>query len=48
MDDVHENIHDYNLNRTIKRLIAFDDMIMDIMTNKKFRSIIKELLDVEN
>ena len=48
MDDVHENIRDYNLNRTIKRLIAFDDMIMDIMTNKKFRSIIKELLDVEN
>ena len=44
MDDVYENIHDYNLNRKIKILIVFDDMIADIMTNKKFQAIIKELL----
>ena len=31
-----------------KILIVFDDMIVDIVTNKKFQSIIKELLDVEN
>ena len=43
MDDVSENIHDYNLNRKRKILIVFDDMIADIMTNKKFQSIIKEL-----
>ena len=43
MDDVYENIHDYNSNRKRKILIAFDDMIADIMTNKKFQSIIKEL-----
>ena len=43
MDDVYENIHDYNSNRKIKILIVFDDMIADIMTNKKFQSIIKEL-----
>ena len=44
MDDVYENIHDYNLNRRGKILIVVDDMIADIMTNKKFQSIIKELL----
>ena len=43
MDDVYENIDDYNLNRKRKVLIVFDDMIADIMTNKKFQSIIKEL-----
>ena len=36
MDDVYENIHDYNPNRRRKILIVFDDMIADIMTNKKF------------
>ena len=43
MDDVYENIDDYTLNRKRKVLIVFDDMIADIMTNKKFQSIIKEL-----
>ena len=43
MDEVYKNIDDYNLNRKIKILIVFDDMIADIMTNKKFQSIIKEL-----
>ena len=43
MDDVYENINDYNLNRRRKILIVFDDMIADIMTNKKFQAIIKEL-----
>ena len=44
MDDVYENIHDYNPNRIRKILIVFDDMIADIMTNKKFQAIIKKLL----
>ena len=43
MDDIYENINDYNLIRKRKRLIFFDDMIADIMTNKKFQAIIKEL-----
>ena len=42
MDDVYENIDDYNPSRK-KKLIVFDDMIADIMTNKKFQAIIKEL-----
>ena len=43
MDDVYENINDYNLIRKRKILIVFDDMIADIMTNKRFQAIIKEL-----
>ena len=41
MNDVYENIHDYNSSRKRKILIVFDNMIADIMTNKKFESIIK-------
>ena len=33
-----------NPNRKRRILIVFDDMIADIMTNKKFQAIIKELL----
>ena len=40
MDDVYENIDDYNPSRK-RKIIVFDDMIAD-MTNK-FQSIIKEL-----
>ena len=39
MDYIYENINDYNPSR--KRKI--DDMIADIMTNKTFQAIIKEL-----
>ena len=34
MNDVYENIHDYNSSGKRKILIFFDDMISDIMTNK--------------
>ena len=43
MDDVYENINDYNPIKKRKKLIVFDDMIADIMGNKKFQAIIKEL-----
>ena len=43
MDDVYENINDYNPRRRRKTLIVFDDMIADIMINKKFQAIMKEL-----
>ena len=43
MNNVYENIDLYNPNRKRRVLIVFDDMIADIMTNKKFQSIIKEL-----
>ena len=38
MNDVYENINDYNLSRRRKILIVFDDMIADIMTSKKFQN----------
>ena len=43
MDDVYNNIDDYNPKRKRKLLIVFDDMSADIMTNKRFQTIIKEL-----
>ena len=43
MDDVYWNIDDYNPSRKRKILIVFDDMISDIMSNKRFQAIIKEL-----
>ena len=42
MNDVYENTHDYKSSRKRKILIVFDGMIADIMTNKRFRAIIKE------
>ena len=43
MDDVYQNIDDYNPSRKRKILIVFDDLIAEIMSNKKFQAIIKEL-----
>ena len=43
MDDVYENINDYNPIRKIKKLFIFDDMIPDIIINKRFQAIAKEL-----
>ena len=43
MDDIYNNIDDYNSSKKTKILFVFDDMIADIMTNKKFQTIIKEL-----
>ena len=42
-NDVYQNIDDPNPSRKRKVLIVFDDMIVDIMSNKKFQAIIKEL-----
>ena len=44
MDGVYQNIDDYNPSRKRKILIVFDDMIADIMSNKKFKGMNKELL----
>ena len=38
-----DDIHDYNSSRRRRSLIVFDDIIADIMDNKKFQPIIKEL-----
>ena len=36
MDDVYENIDEYDSNRKKKMLIVFNDIITDIIANKKF------------
>ena len=43
MDEVYEDINEYNPARKIKFLIVFNDLIADIMTNKKSQAIIKKL-----
>ena len=43
MDDVLDDINNYNKNRDKKVLIVFDDVISDIEYNQKFKRIIKEL-----
>ena len=43
MNDVLENINNYNKNSDKKALIIFDDLIADIMRSEKFKAIFKEL-----
>ena len=42
MNDVLENINNYNKNKD-KKVLIFDDMIADIMRIEKFKAIVKEL-----
>ena len=43
MCDVYKNIDDYYVDKDRKILIVFDDMIADIIKNKKLNSIVTEL-----
>ena len=43
MDDVLDDVNNYNKNRDRKVLIVFDDMTADIEYNKNFKRIIIEL-----
>ena len=43
MHDVYKNIDDYNPDKENKILIAFDDMIADMISNKKLNSIVTKL-----
>ena len=42
MQDVYKNINDYNIDKENKILIVFDDMIADLINNKKLNSIVTE------
>ena len=42
MDDIYENIAEHNPNKKSKVLIAFDDMIADMLSNKKLNAIVTE------
>ena len=43
MDGIYKNIEEYNPNKKRKMLTVFDDMITDILSNKKLNPIITEL-----
>ena len=43
MDYIYKNIEEYNPNKKRKILIVFDDMIADILSNKKLDPIVTEL-----
>ena len=43
MQEVCKNIAEYNVDKERKILIVFDDMITDMISNKKLNSIVTEL-----
>ena len=43
MDNVYENIDEYNIDKERKILMVFDDMIADMINNKKISSVVTEL-----
>ena len=43
MRDVYKNVNYYNLDKEKKILMVFDDMITDMINNKKLKSIVTEL-----
>ena len=43
MHNVYKNINDYNLDKENKILLIFDDMVADMINNKKLNSIVTEL-----
>ena len=43
MHDVNKNINNYNSNKESKILIVFDDLIADMICNKKLNSVVTEL-----
>ena len=40
MDDIYENIQEYNPNKKRKILIVFDDMIADMLSNYKLPKMV--------
>ena len=43
MQDIYKNIEEYNISKKRKILIIFDDMIADMINNKKLNSVVTEL-----
>ena len=43
MDDIYKNIEEYNPNKKRKILTVFDDMIVDMPSNKKINPTVTEL-----
>ena len=45
MQDVYKNIDEYNIDKERKILIVFNDMIADMINNKKLNSIMTDLFN---
>ena len=43
MQDIYKNINEYNADKERKLLIVFEDMIVDMINNRKLNSIVTEL-----
>ena len=43
MDDIYKNIEEYKSNKKSKISVVFDDMIADMLSNKKFNPTVTEL-----
>ena len=43
MQDVYKNIEEHNVDKERKILIVFDDLIADMINNKKLNLIVTEL-----
>ena len=43
IDDIYENLEDYNPTKKRTALIVFDDMVADMKSNKKLSPIVTEL-----
>ena len=48
MDAIYKNIEEYNPNKKRKKLVAFDDMIADMHSNKKLNPVATELYKVKH
>ena len=40
MDDIYKNIEEYNPNKKQKLITVFDDIIVDVLSNKKLNPIV--------
>ena len=44
MDDIYENIEEYNLNKKCQIMIVFDIIFIDMLSNRNFNSTVNELI----
>ena len=47
IDDIYENIEEYNPDEDRKILTQFDDLIVDMLNNKKLSAIVTKLFIVK-
>ena len=43
MEDVYKNIEEYNIGKKHKILVVFEDIIADMISNKKLNPVVTEL-----